>query len=116
MAQGTIDNEFGAGQSPDPNEHRHVYRAEDGSEQSLIADTHHVPVEAAADRLDIDAEQWEWIFTEGHALGGGHASAALPCTTCAEPVWTTRQSAVEIRQGQGFVRCGPCVREREDDD
>lgn len=98
-------------QPTNPNEHRHTYRNDEGEERSLVCNEHHVSLEEAAARLDDidDAEQWSWILTEGHSLGGGVAPTAIPCAECGGQIWMSRQSA-ERNRGKGTARCGACVR------
>lgn len=106
---------FEPGVAPDPNEHRHTYQNDEGEENTFVTNEHHVPVEEAAEEFDIDAQQWSWVLTEGHALDGGIAPTAIPCAECGDPIWGSRSSA-ERNRGEGTARCGACVRAEGDDD
>jgi hypothetical protein len=114
MAAEQPTDDWNAAEQSDPNEHRHTYRNNEGEERSLVANTHHVPVEDAAEELEIeDTDAWSWVLTEGHALDGGIAPTAIPCAECGDPIWGSRSSAARNR-GEVTVRCGPCVRARDE--
>ena len=96
--------------SASQNEHAHIYEDETSVAHTLVTDDHApVPIGEAATILDVPEAQVSWILTVERDGPDGVIPAAVPCATCAAPVWTTRERAERDRQEGWTTRCGSCA-------